>query len=62
MCVQRVLNYRLQRVQKVRRKIEQKQVLMAQAELRETRTRRRTNRPDYAYLNDPDSEVIDGLN
>lgn len=48
-----------QRIQKVRRKIEQKQILMAQAEVRETRTRRRVTRPDYAYLNDPDSEVID---
>lgn len=54
-----MLNYLLQRVQKVRRKIEQKQILMAQAEVRETRTRRRTTRPDYAYLNNPDSEVID---
>ncbi|KAH7886123.1 hypothetical protein F5I97DRAFT_1205912 [Phlebopus sp. FC_14] len=37
------------RVQRVRRKIEQKQLLLAQAEIRETRTRRQTRRPDYVY-------------
>lgn len=39
----------LARVQRVRRKIEQRQILMAQAEIRETRTRRQTRRPDYVY-------------
>ncbi|KIO08612.1 hypothetical protein M404DRAFT_366444 [Pisolithus tinctorius Marx 270] len=44
----------LARVQRVRRKIEQRHVLMAQAEIRETRTRRQTRRPDYVY-NDMES-------
>ncbi|KAI0082084.1 hypothetical protein K474DRAFT_1741576 [Panus rudis PR-1116 ss-1] len=46
----------LARIQRIRKKIEQRQLLMAQADLRETRTRRRTTRPDYAYLNGVDSE------
>ncbi|CAA7265919.1 unnamed protein product [Cyclocybe aegerita] len=46
----------LVRVQKVRKKIEQKRLLLAQAEIRQTRTRRRTKRPDYVYGNDLDSE------
>lgn len=33
---------------------------MAQAEVRETRTRRQTRRPDYTYNEDPDSEVSIG--
>jgi len=43
-----------QRVQKVRRKIEQKRMLLAQAEIRETRTRTRarTQKPDYVYNQD----------
>ena len=43
-----------QRVQKVRRKIEQKRMLLAQAEIRETRTRTRarTQKPDYVYSQD----------
>lgn len=32
-------------------------MLIASAELRETRTRRRTTRPDYAYMNNPPSDV-----
>jgi hypothetical protein len=44
-------------VQKVRRKIEQRQLLLAQAELRETRTRRQTRRPDYVYNDDFGSEA-----
>jgi len=47
------------RVQKVRRRIEQRQLLLAQAEVRETRTRRRTTRPDYAYMNNPMSDEED---
>ena len=35
----------------------QRAILIAQAEVRETRTRRRTTRPDYAYLNDPEEDV-----
>ncbi|KAG9314049.1 hypothetical protein JVU11DRAFT_4828 [Chiua virens] len=49
-----ILNSELARVQRARRKIEQKQILMAQAEIRETRTRRQTRRPDYVY-NDVES-------
>ncbi|KAF8846030.1 hypothetical protein BDN67DRAFT_918061 [Paxillus ammoniavirescens] len=49
-----VIDAELARVQRVRRKIEQKQILMAQAEIRETRTRRQTRRPDYVY-NDMES-------
>ncbi|KAF9486290.1 hypothetical protein BDN70DRAFT_869765 [Pholiota conissans] len=46
----------LARVSKVRKKIEQKRLLLAQAEIRQTRTRRRTQKPDYVYNNDVDSE------
>ncbi|TFK36959.1 hypothetical protein BDQ12DRAFT_686158 [Crucibulum laeve] len=46
----------LLRVQKARKKMEQKRALYAQAELRETRTRRKTQKPDYVYNNDVDSE------
>lgn len=49
-----IVEAELVRVQRVRRKIEQRQVLMAQAEIRETRTRRQTRRPDYVY-NDMES-------
>ncbi|KAF8203824.1 hypothetical protein BJ912DRAFT_919838 [Pholiota molesta] len=45
------------RVAKVRKKIEQKRLLLAQAEIRQTRTRRRTQKPDYVYNNDVDSEA-----
>lgn len=45
----------LRRVQRVRKKMEQKQILMAQAELRSTRTRRQTKKPEYVY-NDDDEE------
>ncbi|KAG1795775.1 uncharacterized protein HD556DRAFT_1364090 [Suillus plorans] len=44
----------LARVQRARKKIEQRQILMAQAEIRQTRTRRQTRRPDYVY-HDADS-------
>ncbi|KAJ4485839.1 hypothetical protein J3R30DRAFT_3655172 [Lentinula aciculospora] len=44
------------RVAKVQRKIEQRKLLMAQAELRQTRTRRQTRKPDYVYNNAADSE------
>lgn len=46
----------LTRVQKVRRRMEQRQLLFAQAELRETRTRRQTRKPDYVYNDDFGSE------
>ena len=41
----------------MKKKIAQRAMLIAQAEVRETRTRRKANRPDYAYLNDPTEEV-----
>jgi hypothetical protein len=44
-----------QRVHKVRKKIEQRRMLLAQAEVRQTRTRRQTQKPDYVYNDDPDS-------
>ncbi|KAF8167635.1 hypothetical protein B0H34DRAFT_682568 [Crassisporium funariophilum] len=44
------------RVQRVRKKIEQRRLLYAQAEVRQTRTRRQTQKPDYVYNNDMDSE------
>ncbi|KAG5353676.1 hypothetical protein C0989_003813 [Termitomyces sp. Mn162] len=54
----------LARVAKVRRRIEQREqrehrkLLLAQAaEVRETRTRRQTQRPDYVYANTYDSEA-----
>nr|AKF12273.1 hypothetical protein [Collybia nuda] len=49
----------LARVQKVRKRIEQRRLLMAQAEVRETRTRRQTQRPDYVYSNDFDDSEDD---
>ncbi|KAF5352367.1 hypothetical protein D9756_005980 [Leucocoprinus leucothites] len=45
-----------QRVAKVRKKIEQNRMLMVQAELRSTRTRRQAQKPDYVYYNQ-DSEA-----
>ncbi|KLO20645.1 hypothetical protein SCHPADRAFT_15551 [Schizopora paradoxa] len=44
------------RVAKVQRKLQQKEILRAQAELRTTRTRRQTRRPDYVYQQDIGSE------
>ncbi|KIL71682.1 hypothetical protein M378DRAFT_237449 [Amanita muscaria Koide BX008] len=46
----------IKRVQRVKRKLEQRRTLLAQAELRETRTRRKTQRPDYVYSNGIDSQ------
>ncbi|KZT75020.1 hypothetical protein DAEQUDRAFT_720229 [Daedalea quercina L-15889] len=46
----------LARIQRARKKMEMRNLLIAQAEVRETRTRRRATRPDYAYMNDPISE------
>ncbi|KAI0706118.1 hypothetical protein BC835DRAFT_1312389 [Cytidiella melzeri] len=46
----------LARIQRAKKKIAQRNLLIAQAEVRETRTRRRVTRPDYAYLNDPEEE------
>ncbi|KAI1789828.1 hypothetical protein LXA43DRAFT_1019768 [Ganoderma leucocontextum] len=51
-----VIDNELARIQRVQRKIQQRNLLIASAELRETRTRRRTTRPDYAYMNNPESD------
>ncbi|KAK2461559.1 hypothetical protein APHAL10511_006022 [Amanita phalloides] len=45
------------RVQRAKRKIEQRNALLAQAELRETRTRRKAYKPDYVYSNGFDSQA-----
>jgi hypothetical protein len=50
-------NLHFQRVAKVRRKIEQRALLQAQAEVRTTRTRRQTRKPDYVYNDFVNSEV-----
>jgi len=53
-----VSNFTLsQRVHKVRKKIEQRRMLLAQAEVRQTRTRRQTQKPDYVYNDEMDSEA-----
>ncbi|TBU63773.1 hypothetical protein BD310DRAFT_955344 [Dichomitus squalens] len=54
-----VIDNELARIQRVQRKIQQRNLLIASAELRETRTRRRTTRPDYAYMNNPESDHED---
>ncbi|KAF8216032.1 hypothetical protein K438DRAFT_1704971 [Mycena galopus ATCC 62051] len=49
----------LLRVEKARKRLEQKQAALAraaQAEIRETRTRRQTRKPDYVYTNTFDDE------
>ena len=46
-----------QRIQRAQKKIQQRNMLIASAELRETRTRRRTTRPDYSYMNNAASDV-----
>ncbi|KAJ3866105.1 hypothetical protein EV359DRAFT_72021 [Lentinula novae-zelandiae] len=52
-----IVDAELARVAKVQRKIEQRKLLMAQAELRQTRTRRQTRKPDYVYNDAAYSEV-----
>ncbi|KAI0778361.1 hypothetical protein BD413DRAFT_508647 [Trametes elegans] len=51
-----IIDSEIARIQRARRKIQQRNLLIASAELRETRTRRRTTRPDYAYMNNPQSD------
>jgi hypothetical protein len=46
-----------QRVHKVQKKIEQRRMLMAQAEVRQTRTRRQTQKPDYVYNDELNSDA-----
>ncbi|KDQ20327.1 hypothetical protein BOTBODRAFT_27751 [Botryobasidium botryosum FD-172 SS1] len=47
----------LARIAKARKRQQQKNYLLAQAEVRVTRTRRQTRRPDYVYNDDADEEV-----
>ncbi|KAF9074803.1 hypothetical protein BDP27DRAFT_1315996 [Rhodocollybia butyracea] len=51
-----IIDAEITRVAKVRRKIEQHKLLMAQAELRQTRTRRQAQRPNYVDQVAADSE------
>lgn len=57
LCSGHVLHMSIQRVARVQKKIEQRKLYLAQAELRQTRTRRQTRKPDYVYDNTVDSEV-----
>ncbi|THH13589.1 hypothetical protein EW146_g6651 [Bondarzewia mesenterica] len=50
------IDHEIARVQKARKKIEQRNLLLAQAEIRQTRTRRQTRRPDYVYYGAEDDE------
>ncbi|PBK76777.1 hypothetical protein ARMSODRAFT_948612 [Armillaria solidipes] len=52
-----VIDAEIARAQRARRKMEQRLALYAQADLRETRTRRQTRKPDYVYnIQDLDSD------
>ncbi|KAI9444850.1 hypothetical protein H4582DRAFT_1911687 [Lactarius indigo] len=44
-----VVDKELARIQRARKKVEQRNMFLAQAEIRQTRTRRQTRRPDYVY-------------
>lgn len=44
-------------MQRARKKAEQRKNLLAVTEIRETRTRRQTQKPDYVYSHDADSEA-----
>ena len=46
-----------QRLQRARKKAEQRNLFLAQAEIRQTRTRRQTHRPDYVYYDVESSDV-----
>ena len=46
-----------QRIQRARKKVEQRNMFLAQAEIRQTRTRRQTYRPDYVYYGVENSDV-----
>lgn len=46
-----------QRIQRARKKVEQRNMFLAQAEIRQTRTRRQTRRPDYVYYSMDNSDV-----
>ncbi|KAH9178763.1 hypothetical protein EDB89DRAFT_1928386 [Lactarius sanguifluus] len=44
-----VVDKELTRILRARKKVEQRNMFLAQAEIRQTRTRRQTRRPDYVY-------------
>ncbi|KAI0257187.1 hypothetical protein BJV78DRAFT_1160801 [Lactifluus subvellereus] len=46
----------LSRIQRARKKAEQRHLFLAQAEIRQTRTRRQTRRPDYVYYDAENSD------
>ncbi len=46
-----------QRIQRARKKVEQRNIFLAQAEIRQTRTRRQARRPDYVYYGIENSDV-----
>ena len=46
-----------QRLQRARKKADQRNLFLAQAEIRQTRTRRQTCRPDYVYYDMETSDV-----
>ncbi|TFK94374.1 hypothetical protein K466DRAFT_642164 [Polyporus arcularius HHB13444] len=51
-----IIDNELARIQRAQKKIQQRNMLAATAELRETRTRSRATRPDYSYMNNPESD------
>ncbi|KZV74826.1 hypothetical protein PENSPDRAFT_152821 [Peniophora sp. CONT] len=52
-----VVDKEIARIDKARKKAQQRAILLAQAEMRQTRTRRQTKRPDYVYADDIESDV-----
>ncbi|KAF9041719.1 hypothetical protein BDZ89DRAFT_1090131 [Hymenopellis radicata] len=55
-----LIDAEISRIDKARRRAEQKLALYAQAELRETRTRRQTKKPDYVYAPEYESDGGEG--
>ncbi|KAI0308159.1 hypothetical protein B0F90DRAFT_1680625 [Multifurca ochricompacta] len=51
-----IIDKELTRIQRARKKAEQRNLLLAQAEIRQTRTRRQTRRPDYVYYDIENSD------
>lgn len=51
-----VIDKELARIQRARKKVEQRNMFLAQAEIRQTRTRRQTRRPDYVYYSVENSD------
>ncbi|VDB86586.1 unnamed protein product [Peniophora sp. CBMAI 1063] len=51
-----VIDKEIARIDKLRKKAQQRAIALAQAEMRQTRTRRQTKRPDYVYADDIESD------